>query len=195
MTNLKDHISRALLLSIFLLPGSAFATSVPLPAPLNEEMMVIERYWSWLKMETGAPANLTWPRIKVEPLPRTVRMAFFFPTEEAPWRETRIAVSPRSIDRAAGPHRLAVVGELAHELVHYVLVLKENGWVADAATYRNDRHHHCDPEFKRLTREIAVFLWNTYHSNEAVRSVEHMIQLACWRDGHDFGVSVRQQAQ
>lgn len=191
---MKRFIQAVLLLaaSVTVTPNAARAmTEVLLPPPFDEENMIIERYWSWLKSEVGAPPNLPWPRIEIEPLPRAVRMAFVFPTQEAPWRETRIVISPRSIDRASGPERLSVVGEFAHELVHYVLVLAENRWDFEAETLRNDVHHHCDDEFMRLTRQIADFIWDTYHSNDAVRSIDHMVRLACWRDGHGIGTALR----
>jgi hypothetical protein len=188
--NMKRLIQGLFLLSAtaFVQPDSARANSkIELPPPLDEETFLIERYWSWLKAEVDAPSDLPWPRIDIEPLPRTVRMAFIFPTAEAPWRQTRIVISPRSVDRAAGSERLSVVGELAHEIVHYVLILAENGWDFEADIMRNDVHHHCDHEFMRLTRQIANFIWVTYHSNDAIRSVDHMVQLACWRDGHGIG--------
>lgn len=166
--------------------GAKAFSSIELPSPFDQERDLIDRYWSWLTTEVNAPPHLPWPRIVVEPLPTTVRMAFVFPSEEAPWRKMRVVLSPRSVDRAAGPDRLIVVGELAHELVHYVLVLAENEWDVDAEIFRNDVHHHCDLEFMRLTRQIADFIWNIYHSNDAVRSVNHMVDLACWRDGHEI---------
>lgn len=163
--------------------GRAIST-VNLPEPFNEEIYILERYWAWLKSEVDAPADLPWPRVEVGPLPRTVKMAFFFPTENAPWQKTRIVISPRSVDRAKGSERLSVVGELAHEIVHYVMLLEENGWHLDAEVLRNEIHHHCDHSFMRLTRQIAHFIWEVYHSNDAVRSVHQMVHLACWRDGH-----------
>lgn len=171
-------------------PGAA-ATDVSLPQPLDEESVLVERYWIWLKAQVGAPADLPWPHIEIEPLPRTVRMAFVFPSEAAPWIQTRVILSPGAIDRAAGPQRLEVIGELAHEIVHYVLVMEENDWVIDAATYKNDVHQHCDPEFMRLNRQISKFIWDTYHSNDAIRSIDHMVQLACWRDGHNLGAAAK----
>lgn len=169
----------------FIAPNAAQTTSaIILPPPLKEESYIIERYWSWLKTEVDAPADFPWPRVDIEPLPRAVKMAFVFPTEEAPWHQTRIVISPRTADRASGPERLSVVGEFAHEMVHYVLVLAENDWNLDADTLRNEVHHHCDQEFMRLTTKIADFIWEVYHSNDAVRSVHHMVHLACWRDGH-----------
>ena len=177
-----------LLLLVFTSPMTARATSaLDLPPPLDQEAHLIERYWTWLKEEAGAPANFPWPSIHIEPLPRTVSMAFVFPTHEAPWHEARIVMSPRSIDRANGPDRLTVVGELAHEMVHYILVLAENGWNLDAGVLKNEVHHHCDDEFMRLTRQVGDFIWKVYHSNDAVRSIDQMVRLACWRDGHMIG--------
>lgn len=171
-------------LTLALATPSSANRVVQVPTPLDAEAFLIERYWQWLKAETGAPADLPWPEITVEPLPPTVRMAFVFPTPEARSQAKRVVLSPRAIDRAAGADRLVVVGELAHELVHYVLVMKENRWRYRAPTFLNRRHHHCDTEFQRLTRGIGTLFWEVYHSMDAVRSVEHMVRQACMRDGH-----------
>lgn len=168
--------------------GASRANSpVVLPAPLDRDAALVERYWTWLKAEVGAPTDLPWPMIEVAPLPSTVRMAFVFPTEEVPWHRTRIVISPRSVDRATGPDRLMVLGELAHEMVHYVLLLAENRWDVGAEVLHNDVHHHCDREFMRLTRRIADFIWETYHSADTVRAIDYMVHQACWRDGHFIG--------
>ncbi|SDJ48058.1 hypothetical protein SAMN04488026_101836 [Aliiruegeria lutimaris] len=179
------HLLAALVVVNFLATNNARALSPDdLPPPFDEEIYLIERYWTWLKAEVNAPLSVLWPRIEIEPLPKTVRMAFVFPTEAAPWQETRIVISPRTVDRAAGPDRPAGIGELAHEVVHYILVLSENVWDAEADVLRNDRLHHCDHEFMRLSRKVSYFIWEVYHSNDAVRSVHRMVNLACWRDCH-----------
>lgn len=162
-------------------------SATDLPSPFDNERDLIGRYWAWLKAELDAPPDLPWPKIYVEPLPHTVSMAFVFPTLDEPWRKTRIVISPRAIDRANGSERLVTVGELAHEMVHYIMVLSENGWDFDAEILRNEVHHHCDKEFMRLTQKIVDFIWEIYHSNDAIRSISHMVQLACWRDGHAVG--------
>lgn len=165
------------------LPARA-SDEISLPSPLDAERVLAERYWDWLRQEVGAPPDLPWPRIDVEPLPPTVRMAFAYPTAQTPWQTTRILISPRAIDRAAGPEHLVVFGELAHELAHYVLVMRENGWNHTGTELNDAVHHHCSPEFMRLTRKAGDFIWQVYHSPASVRSVERMVRLACWRDGH-----------
>lgn len=160
------------------------ATEPILPPPLDINTALVLRYWDWLKTETGAPADLPLPRILVEPLPPNVRMAFSFPTAEAPWREMRVIVSPLTIDRATHGQRLEVLGELAHELVHYILVLEENGFELGRDVYLNEIHHHCDPRFQSLTRYVGDVIWQAYHSNDAVRAIDGMVLRACWRDGH-----------
>jgi hypothetical protein len=183
----------ALLLPLNPMPARPSSSEVDLPMPLDLEADLVTRYWSWLLEEVDAPPGLPWPRIEIAPLPRTVRMAFVYPTSDVPWQEMQIVMSVRSIDRAAGPEHLVVVGELAHELVHYVLVLKENGWDVSGETFRQAEHHHCQPEFMRLTRQVGQFIWDVYHSPASVRSVEHMVRLACWRDGHQIGKIARSE--
>ena len=38
------------------------------------------------------------------------------------------SLSPTAIDRASGDARLVVVAEVAHELVHYFLLMKQRDW-------------------------------------------------------------------
>jgi len=168
------------------IPGTCNAkNSYPsLPGPLARDSDLLHRYWSWILTETGAPRGLPAPRITVEPLPRSVKMGLFFPTTARPDQSLRVVVAPRTLDRAAAGQRLEVLGELAHELVHYVLLLSENHWDETRDSFSNDVHHHCDPTFQRLTRHIATILWNAYHSSNAVRAIDHMVRKACWEDGH-----------
>lgn len=162
---------------------AAFDRGVSLPQVLEYDADLFDRYWRWVTAELGAPANLPAPRITVEPLPRGAKMALFFPTAGNPQRALRIAMSPRSLDRAANGERLRVIGELAHEVVHYLLLLSENGWVYSGRALRNDVHHHCDRTFQRLTRQVGAFLWDAYHSDSVVRAIDQMVRLSCWKDG------------
>lgn len=160
-----------------------------LPEPLDRNQEVFDRYWSWLLVETGAPADLPWPAMTVETLPTLVRMAFFFPTPSDPDRAMRIVLSPRSIARARGGEQLVVLGEVAHEIVHYVLLMQENDWAFDRPFFENAVHHHCDAEFQRLVAHVGSVLWSAYHSRDTIRAIDHMVQFACWRDGHRLGQS------
>jgi hypothetical protein len=114
-------------------------------------------------------------------------MAFLFPTDHAPDNDLKIVIAPHTIARAKGDQRLEVLSELAHEFVHYVLILQENGWNHDRPKMINNRSHHCDPEFMRLTRHVGEVIWQAYHSSNLVRSVDQMVQLSCWRDGYNLG--------
>ncbi|MGI9464407.1 MAG: hypothetical protein ACR2OM_10725 [Aestuariivirgaceae bacterium] len=174
------------MLSLFILwrPAAASAGEINLPQPLHHDADLFNLYWTWVKAQTGAPPGLPAPLVSVEPLPSGVKMALFFPTANNRQRSLRIAVSPQAIDRAAAGARLQVIGELAHELVHYVLLLSENGWRHRSAEFINDVHHHCDHTFQRLTRHVATILWNAYHSSDVMRGIDHMVQLSCWEDGH-----------
>lgn len=175
--------------SLQLAPPSAIATAAPAPAaqslppPFDRHGELVGRYLDWLAAETGAPADPPWPPVTVEHLPPTVRMGFFFPSAEAPWQEMRIAVSPRSIDRAAGEDGLAVLGELAHEYAHYAQLMQENGWQTELPVFAGGAEHHCDPEFVRLTSGMAEMIWNSYHSSDAVRSIAFMNDRACSLEG------------
>ena len=46
---------------------------------------------------------------------------------------------------------------LGHELVHYAMLMRENQWVA-RPVYKNTIKHHCNPEFLKLTGDIADFI-------------------------------------
>lgn len=184
--------------SLLLVLAATLAIAAPLraapadfPAPFDAEDDLLGRYWTWLKLKLGAPEDFPLPPITVEPLPVNVRMAFVFPTEGAPWQELRIALSPRAVDRFAGDERLVVVGELAHELVHYAMVLQENRWNLRAPVMVNHVPHHCDPGYMDLTRRMGGFIWDVYHSPDAVRGVEMMVRRACWREGNGLPLSAR----
>jgi hypothetical protein len=170
----------------------AASDALRLPPPLDRDAGLVARYMDWLAAETGAPAGLTWPQVTVEPLPKTVRMGFFFPTGDTPDREMRIVLSPRSLDRAAADEQLVVLGELAHELSHYILLMAENGWDTGRESYADAVHHHCDPGFQRLTRGMGEVIWQTYHSNDALRSIDAMVSRACRRDGAMLAAQVRE---
>ncbi len=111
-------------------------------------------------------------------------MAMVFPTRNNPERVLLIVMSPHALDRAASGQRLRVLGERAHEVVHYLLLLAENDWNHSARVPIDDAHHHCDPTFQCLTRHMGRILWDAYHSNSVVRAIDHMVQLSCWEDGH-----------
>ena len=164
--------------------ADAGAGSVSLPQPLAYDSDLFDRYWQWAKTELQAPQDLPAPLITVEPLPQAVKMAFYFPTAAYPQERLRIVMSPRALDRAATGERLRVLGELAHEVAHYLLLLSENDWQHRSRAFRNDIHHHCDPTFQRLIRHVGTILWSAYHSNSVVRAIDHMVQRSCWEDGH-----------
>jgi hypothetical protein len=156
---------------------------------INAELF--DRYWRWLKVEVSAPTDLPEPLVQVEPLPSQAKMALFYPTAQSPETRLRIVISPRAIQRAKAGKRLEVLGELAHEVVHYMLLLNENGWNHESPTFNLAEHHHCDLEFQRLTKHVGTVIWNAYHSADAVRAIESMVQRSCWTDGHRIGESRR----
>ena len=77
-----------------------------------------------------------------------------------------------------------MLGELAHEVVHDLLLLEEDNWDHSARVLKNDVHHNCDPTFQRLTRHIGNILWDAYYSSSVARAIDHMVQLSCCEDGH-----------
>lgn len=172
---------------VFLVNLVPTAKAIDLPKVLAHDANLFDRYWSWLELELEAPANLPAPKIAVEPLPHNVRMALFYPTQQQPDTEIRIVISPRTIDRAAAGQNLEVLGELAHEVVHYLLLISENNWDYRRSPFQIAAHHHCDQEFRRLTRKIGEFIWHSYHSSDAVRHINQMVQRSCWEDGHALG--------
>lgn len=160
-------------------------TATPeIPAALATDNDLIERYWEWLKKETDAPADLPWPTIVVTSLPSNLRMYLNYPTRSRPKTQYGIRFSDRAIARALNGQRLLVLSELAHELVHHVLLLQEHNWVFTRNIYNNATHGHCDPEFQRLANYISEVIWQAYHSNNLVREVEQMTRKACWESGH-----------
>lgn len=148
----------------------AAESELRLPEPLSQDAELVDRYWQWLKTDLQAPLDLPPPHIDVEPLPTNAEMALYFPSAEEPQRELRIVISPRMIQMAQAGERLEVLRALAHEIVHYVMLMAENDWDYERRAFENSIHHHCDPTFQRLTRHVAS-----------------VIQLSCWEEGHQLG--------
>lgn len=172
-----------MVLSITTQTAYAFSRVLKVPDAVAEDGDLLIQYWSWLSVETGAPDYLPAPDVVVEKLPNNIRMGLFHPTRFEPDNQLRIVISPRAIDRADGDERLIVVSEIAHELVHYFLLMKEHEWAYERIRFEPARHGHCDAEFQRLTRHIGQIIWNAYHSNTVLRAVEQMVHRSCWEEG------------
>ena len=114
--------------------------------------------WAYIKLQTGAPADAQLPRLVIQPnLPTNARMVFEFPSEDQPLNGLQINVSPRTLQAWS---RSMVNWALGHELVHYALLMRENQWTPQVI-YKNSIKHHCNPEFLRLTGEIADLISDT----------------------------------
>lgn len=179
---------RKLTITLLLLQSAmtahAFSSSFNLPKSLSVDTDLIEIYWQWLKVETTAPADTPIPDIVIEDLPSNAKMALFYPTQFKPDEALRITISERAIERAKAGDRLLVLSELAHELVHYILLMQEHKWAFSRYRFDIARHGHCDPEFQRLSKEIGQVIWQAYHSDALLRDVAQMVQKACWENGH-----------
>lgn len=158
---------RKLLIPLFmLLMAPAFAAPLkPIentPPPIDLEIM--NRVWQYVKAQTGAPDDVVNPRILLDwEVPIIARMGTQYPTPEFPDNALQISVAPRTIDML--PPEMIQFG-LGHEEVHYLFILKENDWDAGRRTFIVKRRHHCDPEFKAITRGIADLLWSVWHSDK-----------------------------
>ena len=176
------------LLVLCLLSGTCIAATRDLQvlAELQQDSDLLDHFWVWLKQETGAPDYLPAPDISIEPLPNNNKMALLYPTVFDADVALRVVISPNTLQRAVGDGRLLVLSELAHELVHYVLLLQEHDWQYALFRFNKAQHGHCDAEFQRLNRHIAEIIWQSYHSNVTVRAVDQLIQKACWESGHQL---------
>lgn len=122
------------------------------PGDKSFDMATLQVIWDFIKSKTNAPADAAMPRLVVQPgLPTTARMVFEFPSEDQPQNTLQINVSPRTLQLWS---RSMVNWAVGHELVHYAMLMRENQWV-EQTIYKNTIKHHCNPEFLKLTGDIA----------------------------------------
>ena len=122
------------------------------PGDKSFDMVTLDAIWRFIKSKTGAPVEMVMPNLVIQPgLPTTARMVFEFPSEDQPQNTLQINVSPRTLQLWSRP---MVNWALGHELVHYAMLMRENQWVVQAV-YKNTIKHHCNPEFLKLTGDIA----------------------------------------
>mgnify|MGYP005630664549 FL=1 len=195
--NLKFEMSAKLLKQIrnlgfliFLLleaPSAVMANDnfIPLPSPLNKDADILTYYWDWLTEELNAPLNIPYPSIKVGDLPANKLMGLMFPTFNNPQTPLEIIISKREMNRSENGFDLEVLGNVAHEIVHYLLLLSDHNWDHTQSEFmlRNNAKEHCDPEFMRLVRHFGTFVWNAYHSNYTVRAINQTVSRSCWEEG------------
>lgn len=134
--------------------SKSVANPAPAVAPSDKsfDRDTLETIWRFIKSQTQAPDDAAMPPLVIQPgLPTTARMVFEFPSEDQPQNSLQINVSPRTLQLWS---RSMVNWALGHELVHYAMLMRENQWTAQRI-YTNTIKHHCNPEFMRLTTEIA----------------------------------------
>jgi hypothetical protein len=85
-------------------------------------------------------------------------MGFQYPTDKFPEYQMQISIAPRTIEQYS---KEMVSWGVGHELVHYAFILRENHWRHGQATFQDHLKHHCNPEFKQITRAIADEFWKT----------------------------------
>lgn len=163
--------------------AQALTKVLKIPEAVAQDTDLLIQFWSWMSVETGAPDYLPAPDVVVEELPNNIRMGLFYPTRFERDRQLRVVISKRAINRAVGDERLIVISEIAHELVHYFLLMKEHDWAYERIRFEPARHGHCDEEFQRLTRHIGLIIWSAYHSNNVLRAVDQMVRRSCWEEG------------
>jgi hypothetical protein len=140
-------------------PGDILVIENP-PPPIDLE--VVNRLWHYIKKAINAPADLPPPPIVMDwKVPIMARMGTQYPDENEPNLRFQISIAPRTVDMWEPEMVLYGIG---HELVHYVFILRENNWDTTKRTYVVKLKHHCDREFKAITRGVADKLWNVWHS-------------------------------
>lgn len=168
-------------------PKSALATTslIPLPSPLSKDADILTFYWDWLVEELNAPPNFPYPEIKVGDLPANKVMGLMFPTFQDPQMPLHIIISKLEMKRAEDGSDLEVLGNVAHEIVHYFILLSDHNWDHTQPEFlrRNNAKEHCDPEFMRLVRHFGNFIWNAYHSDNIVRAIKKSVNRSCWEEG------------
>lgn len=143
--------------------------------PIN--MKDVDRVWTFLKQRTNAPQDVPPPKIIIDwAMPGFARMATEYPTEKYPDRPVQISVGPGTVQN--WPPQM-VMWALGHEIVHYLWVLEENGWDYNKKTYTATRKHHCDQQFKIITRDLADELWKQWHDEGLRAAMYNEIHRSC----------------
>lgn len=132
--------------------------------PVDYELL--ESAWKRVLKETGAPSDLPAPPMVLDwQVPKYAWMGFQYPTMQYPHTVLQIGLAPRTLDMLSDT---MVVWSVAHEMAHYVFLLRENGYALQTV-YREPRPQHCDPLFLRATKAVADGIWDVYH-DETERS-------------------------
>ena len=138
---------------------------------------MLDVIWQFIKTQTQAPAEASMPPLVIQPdLPTNARMVFEFPSEEQPQNNLQINVSPRILQAWS---RSMVNWAFGHELTHYAMLMQENQWTTKTI-YSNTVRHHCNPEFLRITSEIADLISDKVPSRERLRMYSEVFR-SCTR--------------
>ena len=141
---------------------------------------VIARLWGFVKRQTGAPKDLPAPRLVLDwHVPPFARMGFQYPTDQFPHNAMQISIAPRTIEQYS---KEMVTWGVGHELVHYAFIMRENHWRRGQKTFQDQLKHHCNPEFKNLTRAIADEIWKIYHSDTQRAAMYDEVEKSCFNE-------------
>ena len=148
--------------------------------PPEIDFDVITRLWGFVKKTTHAPADLPPPPLVLDwHVPSFARMGFQYPTPQFPDNIMQISIAPRTIE---GYSKEMVTWGVGHELVHYVFIMRENLWQNRRATFADSLKHHCDLEFKAITRAIADEIWKIYHSDSQRAAMYDEVEKSCFNE-------------
>ena len=148
--------------------------------PPEIDFDVITRLWGFVKKTTHAPAALPPPPLVLDwHVPPFARMGFQYPTPQFPDNIMQISIAPRTIDSYS---KEMVTWGVGHELVHYVFIMRENHWQNRRATFADSFKHHCDLEFKAITRAIADEIWKIYHSDTQRAAMYDEVEKSCFNE-------------
>ena len=146
------------------------------------DWLIINRVWTFVKTQTGAPADLPMPPIFVSAdMPAAARMMFQYPTRENPQDRMVIMINPTTLETY---DRDMIDWGLGHELTHYAMILQENNWDLTRETYNQTILHHCNREFMRITRQIADLIYSVYHDERDRYQMYHQVQRSCVDQPH-----------
>ena len=149
-------------------------------SPPEIDFDVINRLWTFVKLQTQAPPDLPPPKLVLDwHVPAFARMGFQYPTKQYPDYEMQISIAPRTIEHYT---KEMVTWGVGHELTHYAFILRENHWRYKQQTFSDQRKHHCDLEFKALTRAIADQIWLIYHSDTQRAAMYDEVEKSCFNE-------------
>jgi len=148
--------------------------------PPEIDFDVINRLWEFVKKTTHAPPDLPPPPLVLDwHVPPFARMGFQYPTAKFPDNTMQISIAPRTIE---GYNKEMVAWGVGHELVHYAFIMRENNWQNQRATFADNLKHHCDLEFKKITRTIADEIWKIYHSDTQRAAMYDEVEKSCFNE-------------